>query len=120
MVQIIEILQDGMQGPVNIAGTLGRVSIDTETHESGVTKCMTGEAWSAFSWHHSSVYQSCRITDMAADDLVKQGARTIAAMVWTWLSRSIPVSVPEGFILLISMHILKINYIDLHFFSTMS
>ena len=112
MVQIIEILQDGMQGLVNIAGTLGRVSLDTETHESGVTKCMTGEAW--------SVYQSCRITDMAADDLVKQGARTIAAMVWTWLSRSIPVSVPEGFILLISMHILNVNYIDLHFFSTMS
>ena len=26
------------------------------THESGVTKCTTGEAWSAFSWHHSSVF----------------------------------------------------------------
>ena len=31
------------------------VIIDNETHESGVTKCTTGEAWSAFSWHHSSV-----------------------------------------------------------------
>ena len=25
------------------------VFIDNETHESGVTKCTTGEAWSAFS-----------------------------------------------------------------------
>ena len=32
-----------------IAGTLGCVFIDNETHESGVTKCTTGEAWSAFS-----------------------------------------------------------------------
>ena len=41
---------------VLIAGTLGCVFIDNETHESGVTKCTTGEAWSAFSWHHSSVF----------------------------------------------------------------
>ena len=41
---------------VIIAGTLGCVFIDNETHESGVTKCTTGEAWSAFSWHHSSVF----------------------------------------------------------------
>ena len=41
---------------VSIAGTLGCVFIDNETHESGVTKCTTGEAWSAFSWHHSSVF----------------------------------------------------------------
>ena len=41
---------------VFIAGTLGCVFIDNETHESGVTKCTTGEAWSAFSWHHSSVF----------------------------------------------------------------
>ena len=40
----------------NIAGTLGCVFIDNETHESGVTKCTTGEAWSAFNWHHSSVF----------------------------------------------------------------
>ena len=40
----------------NKAGTLGCVFIDNETHESGVTKCTTGEAWSAFSWHHSSVF----------------------------------------------------------------
>ena len=39
-----------------IAGTLGCVFIDNETHESGVIKCTTGEAWSAFSWHHSSVF----------------------------------------------------------------
>ena len=38
---------------VSIVGTLGCVFI---THESGVTKCTTGEAWSAFSWHHSSVF----------------------------------------------------------------
>ena len=31
------------------SGTLGCVFIDNETHESGVTKCTTGEAWSAFS-----------------------------------------------------------------------
>ena len=41
---------------VSIAGTLGCVFIDNDTHESGVTKCTTGEAWSAFSWHHSSVF----------------------------------------------------------------
>ena len=41
---------------VLIAGTLGCVFNDNETHESGVTKCTTGEAWSAFSWHHSSVF----------------------------------------------------------------
>ena len=40
-----------------IVGILGCVFIDNETHESGVTKCTTGEAWSAFSWHHSSVFQ---------------------------------------------------------------
>ena len=38
-----------------LMGTLGCVFIDNETHESGVTKCTPGEAWSAFSWHHSSV-----------------------------------------------------------------
>ena len=41
---------------IPIVGTLGCVFIDNETHESGVTKCTTGEAWSAFSWHHSSVF----------------------------------------------------------------
>ena len=44
------------QKHVLIAGTLGCVFIDNETHKSGVTKCTTGEAWSAFSWHHSSVF----------------------------------------------------------------
>ena len=34
----------------------------TETHESGVTKCTTGEAWDAFNWHHSSVFQCCKWT----------------------------------------------------------
>ena len=42
--------------PIPIVGTLGCVFIDNETHESGATKCTTGEAWSAFSWHHSSVF----------------------------------------------------------------
>ena len=42
---------------VLIAGTLGCVFIDNETHESGVSKCTTGETWSAFSWHHSSVFR---------------------------------------------------------------
>ena len=41
---------------IHIVGTLGCVFIDNGTHESGVTKCTTGEAWSAFSWHHSSVF----------------------------------------------------------------
>ena len=41
---------------IYIAGTLGCVFIDNETQESGVTKCTTGEAWSAFSWHRSSVF----------------------------------------------------------------
>ena len=36
---------------IYIVGTLGCVFIDNETHESGVTQ------WSAFSWHHSSVFQ---------------------------------------------------------------
>ena len=45
----------GLQS-INIVGTLGCVFIDNETHESGVTKCTTDEAWSAFSWHHSSVF----------------------------------------------------------------
>ena len=36
-----------------IVGTLGCVFLDNEAHESGVTKCMTGEACSAFIWHHS-------------------------------------------------------------------
>ena len=38
-----------------IVGTLGCVFIDNETHESGVTKCTTGEAWSAFSWHNYKI-----------------------------------------------------------------
>ena len=37
-------------------GPLGCVSIDNGMHESTVTKCTTGEAWCAFSWHHSSVF----------------------------------------------------------------
>ena len=45
---------------VHIAETLGCVFIDNEIHESGLTKCTTGEAWSAFSWHHSSVFHCQR------------------------------------------------------------
>ena len=41
---------------VSIVGTLGCVFIDNEAHESGVTACTTGEAWSTFSWNHSSVF----------------------------------------------------------------
>ena len=41
---------------IDIVGTHGCVFIDNETHESGVTKCTTGEAWNAFSWHHSSMF----------------------------------------------------------------
>ena len=44
--QIIRIVENI---ETHIAGTLGCVFIDNETHESGVTKCTTGEAWSAFS-----------------------------------------------------------------------
>ena len=43
------------------AGTLGCVFIDNETHESGVNKCMTGEAWSAFSWHHFKLQISLQV-----------------------------------------------------------
>ena len=46
---------------VSIVGTLGCVFIDNETHESGVTACTTGEAWSTFSWNHSSVFQSWKL-----------------------------------------------------------
>ena len=42
----------------SIVRTLGCVFIDNETNESGVTKCTTGEAWGAFSGHHSSVLHS--------------------------------------------------------------
>ena len=41
---------------ISIVGTLGCVFIGNETHSSGVSKCTTGEAWSALSWHHSSVF----------------------------------------------------------------
>ena len=39
----------GVNRSVCIVGTLGCVFIDNETHETDVTKCTTGEAWSAFS-----------------------------------------------------------------------
>ena len=55
-VSIRKTVLPGMAIPMFIAGTLGCVFIDNETHESGVTKCTTGEAWSAFSGHHSSVF----------------------------------------------------------------
>ena len=55
--QISPLLLFGLDHTDDIkVGTLGCVFIDNETHESGVTKCTTGEAWSAFSWHHSSVF----------------------------------------------------------------
>ena len=49
-------LKSGLMAFIPIAGTLGCVFIDNETHENGVTKCTTGEAWSAFSRHYSSVF----------------------------------------------------------------
>ena len=41
---------------VHLVDTTRVCFIVNETHGSGVTKCTTGEAWSAFSWHHSSVF----------------------------------------------------------------
>ena len=41
-----------------IAGTLGCMFINNETHENGVTKYTKGKAWSAFIWHHSSLCSS--------------------------------------------------------------
>ena len=46
---------------VFIPGTLDCVFTDNEIHESSATKCTTGEAWSAFYWHYSSVFR-CRWT----------------------------------------------------------
>ena len=43
------------------AVTLGCLFVDTETHENGVIKRTTGNAWSAFNLHHSSVFQ-CQLS----------------------------------------------------------
>ena len=37
------------------------VFYETKTYESGVTKGTTGEVWSAFSWHHSSISSHLRV-----------------------------------------------------------
>ena len=34
-----------------IAGTLGSVIMDTQTSDTDVTKCTTGEAWSVLNQH---------------------------------------------------------------------
>ena len=72
-----------------IAGTLGCVFIDNETHESGVTKCTTGEAWSAFSWHHSSVFH-CQWTHnqvfLLLSHMLIQNAKSIFIYVMKYVS----------------------------------
>ena len=76
-----------------IVGTLGCVFIDNETHESGVTKCMTGEAWSAFSWHHSSVFH-CQWTHnqvfLLLSHMLIQNAKSILIYVMKYVSGLIP------------------------------
>ena len=73
----------------NIVGTLGCVFIDNETHESGVTKCTTGEAWSAFSWHHSSVFH-CQWTHnqvfLLLSHMLIQNAKSIFIYVMKYVS----------------------------------
>ena len=72
-----------------IVGTLGCVFIDNKTHESGVTKCTTGEAWSAFSWHHSSVLH-CQWTHnqvfLLLSHMLIQNAKSIFIYVMKYLS----------------------------------
>ena len=63
--------------------------IDNETHESGVTKTMTGEAWSAFSWHHSSVFH-CQWTHnqvfLLLSHMLIQNAKSIFIYVMKYVS----------------------------------
>ena len=77
---------------ITIAGTLGCVFIDNETHESGVTKCTTGEAWSAFSWHHSSVFH-CQWTHnqvfLLLSHILIWNAKSILINVMKYVSRFI-------------------------------
>ena len=72
-----------------IVGTLGCVFIDNETHESGVTKCTTGEAWSAFSWHYSSVFH-CQWTHnqvfLLLSHMLIQNAKSIFIYVMKYVS----------------------------------
>ena len=76
----------------HIAGTLGCVFIDNETHESGVTKSTTGEAWSAFSWHHSSVFH-CQWTHnqlfLLLSHMLIWNAKSIFIYVMKYVSRFI-------------------------------
>ena len=73
----------------DIVGTLGCVFIDNETHESGVTKCTTGEAWSEFSWHHSSVFH-CQWTHnqvfLLLSHMLIQNAKSIFIYVMKYVS----------------------------------
>ena len=85
----------GLVGPiissryVPIVGTFGCVFIDNETHESGVTKCTTGVAWSAFSWHHSSVFH-CQWTHnqvfLLLSHMLIQNAKSIFIYVTKYMS----------------------------------
>ena len=74
---------------VTIVGTLGCVFIDNETHESGVIKCTPGEAWSAFSWHHSSVFH-CQWTHnqvfLLLSHMLIQNAKSIFIYVMKYVS----------------------------------
>ena len=65
-----------------IVGTRGCVFIDNETHSSGVTKCTTGEAWSAFSWHHSSVFYFCSLYQMDWRNFMNQSVTVGAQLLW--------------------------------------
>ena len=71
---------------IHIVGTLACVFIDNETQESGVTKCTTGEAWSAFSWHHSSVFH-CQWTHNQVFLLLSPLADLLAVR-FTYLART--------------------------------
>ena len=63
--------------------------IDNVTHESGVIKCTTGEAWSAFSWHHSSVFH-CQWTHnqvfLLLSHMLIQNAKSIFIYVMKYVS----------------------------------
>ena len=48
--------------------------------------------------------------NMAADDLVTQGARASTAMVLIYLSQNIPVSAPEGLMSVIGKKMETVNF----------
>ena len=52
-------------------------------------------SWKFFSWKRRA-HQSFAFNTVAADDSAMQGTKALAAMVWTYFSRNIPVTAPEG------------------------